>query len=76
MAGVGNELPHTDLRGPGLLKGLFALVEGELQPVQHRVECQADIAGLRARRGLGYPLGEVPAADRQSRVLHSLQRPQ
>ena len=53
MAGVGDELPHADLRGPGLLEGLFALVEGDLQPVQHRVECQTDITGLRARRGWG-----------------------
>ena len=68
VGGVGHEPPQPVLgRGAG--------GEGVLDVGQHRVEGDAQLAGLGAGIGLGHPLREVAGPDGRGRGRHPLDRP-
>ena len=54
---------------------LGSLVERRLERLEHVVERDAELPGLRRRRGVRHPLGEVAAGDLRRRPRHLLDRP-
>ena len=67
VRGVGDEAAQAVLAG-------LALGEGLLEPVEHRVERDAQPADLGARVGRLDAVGEVAAGDRARGVAHAVQR--
>jgi hypothetical protein len=79
--------PDGSQRGPQLVRGVgdeaaqavlagFALAEGPLEAVEHRVERDAQPADLGPRVGRLDAVGEVAAGDRAGRVAHAIERQQ